>query len=242
MNELRPRRIDSTALLRSPLFWAMHFTEQTDGCAADDYFDASPDEIEAFWRETFSSSVPGEPDTYPCYCIVLPIAQGALAWVEYRAYPEDFGIDYYVHRPSWPSALLIGSKEGHFSLPAFRWTEITQMATVVQNADPLLHHAVVPLLFSSVWLTQVDDRAEMHRRLCLDWGALGVVKPGRMDEMVSRIMEMDRNPDVQWRYDTKFGWINDSQWSLRNPAHNPSETFFQKMREFLAVSATTGQN
>ena len=53
---------------------------------------------------------------------------GATASVEYRRYPEDSGLDYFVHRPSWPESLLLGSQEGHFRLPALRWQEVVPIA------------------------------------------------------------------------------------------------------------------
>src|SRR5262249_18706776 len=122
MDDFRPKRIDRPDLLQNPAFWAIHFDLQAGGGnALEPFFGLSLESLQAFWREEFKAFVPGEPHLYPCYHLTLPLPGGASASVEYRRHPEDSGVDYFIHHPSWPEPILLGSQQGHFSLPALRW-------------------------------------------------------------------------------------------------------------------------
>ena len=243
MEQLQPKRIDRTDLLDNRFFWAIHFNEQTGGeFLVEDFFGLTLTDLEVFWRENLSDSVPGEPDKYPCYRFAFPLVTGYSAIVEYRACPEDFGIDFYIHRPSWSQPLLLGSKEGHFTLPAFRWSEIMRIADAVQTENENVRRAALPLLCSGVWPTEDDDLDLMQTRLSAAWGELGVVKQGRLDDMVARMLEQDCGYDVHWRYEAGMGWVTDSEWSLRNPRAHVPPAYFRQIEEFFAALPGTAES
>ena len=242
MDDLRPKRLDRPDLLESPAFWAIHFDLQAGGGSPlERLFGLSPESLQAFWREELKDSVPGDSHLYPCYRLRLPLPGGASASVEYRRHPEDSGLDYFVHRPSWPEPLLLGSREGHFMLPALRWEEVIQIAEAVRRVSdhPALHRAAVPLLFPALCLSPDDDLVRIGDRLRLAWAELGVADPAHLDDLVGRMIEASR-VDFRWWEDDLLGWVNDSPWSLRNPRVTTDPKYFRQIDEFFSALFGSG--
>lgn len=240
MVQLQPRRIDRSDLLTNPMFWAVHSFEQTRADNwIEEFFGFSPNDIKAFWQKQFSSLLPGEPHLFPCYCFLLPLRNGCSASVEYEAYPEDFGIAYYIHHPSWESPVLLSRCPNAYDWPPFRWEEAVALAEVVEAGkenDPI-RLASLPLLFPGVWLTSNDNLDHVHVKLRSAWADLHVVKPTHLAGMAATMVGA-KGILEPWRHDPHLGWVNSGR-NYRNPQHS-APAFFVHVNEFFA--ATCGTN
>ena len=235
MDNLVAKRIDRLDLLESPAFWAIHFDLQVRGGGPlERFFGLSEEAIGDFWRVNFGDSVPGEPLRYPCYRLMLPLPGGGSTSVEYRQYPEDGGIDFYIQDPSWPEPLLLGSQDGHFRLPGFMWEEIVHIAHALERTPShhALNRAAIPLLLPAVWLSDDEDLAPIRTRLHSAWGGLGIVDPAYLDDLVGLLIEASRVP-YRWRQDERFGWISDSPYSIRNPKSKADPDYFGRIAVFF---------
>lgn len=237
--QLQPKRIERLDLLTNPVFWAVHSYEQTRADNwIEDYFNLSPSELERFWQRELPSIVPGEPHRFPCYCFPLPLQGGCAALVEYEAYPDDFGIAYYVSRSTWEVPLLLSRYPSAFDWPPLRWDEVVAIAQTVQDhtKDTRIRLAALPLLFSGTWLSSDDDLDEVRTRLRLAWVGLGVVNPAHLDGMVVKMIEA-QGIHEPWRLDNDLGWVNHG-WNYRNPKHS-GPMLFKHVKEFFTVISGT---
>ena len=151
MEHLQAKRIDRIDLLNSPEFWAIHFRVQTEGrFLVEDFFDCNSTNLKTFWRKEFGDSVLDEPDKYPCYCFIVPTPGGYSVSVEYRCYPEDYGLDYYIHHPLWAEPLFVGSQEG--------------TSRFLHSAGRKL--SVLPMLFRRITLISAGQHCPCYSLVC----------------------------------------------------------------------------
>ena len=235
MEQLQRKRIVRSDLLANPVFWAVHSFEQTQADNwIEDFFGFTPDDRQVFWQHELPSVVPGEFGQFRCYCFPLLLCDGCSLSVEYEAYPEDFGIAYYVHHPAWESPRLLSRYPSAFDWPPFRWEEAVMIAEAVQeNAeDTTIRQAALPLLFPGVWLTPDDNLDQVRIRLRSAWAELRVVEPAHLDRMIAMMVEAQRKFE-RWRCDPDLGWVNSGR-NYRNPTHSPP-AFFEQVKEFFAA-------
>ncbi|GGW91228.1 hypothetical protein [Streptomyces chryseus] len=58
----------------------------------------------------------------------VPFAGGHTAVVVYRNFPDESGIDFFVHHPDWGRTGHLGSFDGHDAGPGLTWAELTAIA------------------------------------------------------------------------------------------------------------------
>jgi hypothetical protein len=238
--ELQPLWIDRSDLLGSPIFWANHFWETTQNNEPLEEFVGYRDsELAAFQKKEMKSHIPGKPHFVPYYAISLPLLAGCSVAFVHEAYPEDYGLAYYVHRPAWECPLLLCRMPSCCDWPPFRWVELAMLVDAIHETTdkPILRNAALPLLMPAVWLAADDRAQEVRRRVAAAWKKSGAIKPARLAEAVGLMVHEGR---MRWTYRDRFGWVNDGQ-SLRNPKHSPasamrSRGFFKKVTSFFSAA------
>lgn len=106
--------------------------------------------------------------------------------------------------------LVVGSDDAHASWPMLRLDELRRLAAAgrdVDGAEPLRRY--VPLLLAPAVGVSDDERPALHVLL----RGTGV-DASLVDGLIAAL---EPSPPVTWRYEPRFGWINDADGSLRNP-------------------------
>src|SRR3712207_5694288 len=90
-------RSERSELLGERTFWAVHYQElMGEAAPVEELFGVSDAEVERFRERELGGVVAGEPDAHRCHCFPMPLPGGCTVVVEYRAHPEDFGIDFFI--------------------------------------------------------------------------------------------------------------------------------------------------
>jgi hypothetical protein len=232
--ELQPFWIDRSDLLGSPIFWANHFFETTQNNEPlEEFVGYTDSELAAFQEKELKSHIPGKPRFFPCYAISLPLLAGCSVAFVHEAYPEDYGLAYYVHHPAWECPLLLCRMPSYCDWPPFRWVEVATLVDVVCEVtdNPLVKKAALPLLVPAVWLTPDDDSEEVISTVRAAWQKVHVIKSRLLAKAISL---MAHEGQMRWTYRDRFGWVNDGE-SLRNPKHSPAP-FFKKVTSFFSAA------
>ncbi|MEW2421458.1 hypothetical protein AB0911_13030 [Streptomyces nigra] len=214
---------DGHAYLDDPLFWPVHLGSCLRGEAAEEAaFGADWDAAMELYR-TLSAD-----HEWPVFSV--PLRSGHILYVVYRNLDGEWGVDYLVHHPSWPSAETLAVDDGHFMGPGMAWHELAGVAgqsvsTGVTDADarllllfPTLGDAGLPddaasrLTAALDALTTIEEPAEVARMLLEHQGQWGPAHWSRRDGVS----------------------INDGGHSYRNPG-NPFALPEGRLREIGAA-------
>jgi hypothetical protein len=238
------RRIERPELLSHSAFWAVHMWNVTrgpiataDSDLADAAFNLPTDTIEEFYTRELSDE-----NQWPHFLVRLP--RGFSIEVEYANAPEDNEVIYRISHGEWVSGIRVGKGGGHWMLPAFRWTELLQIARSIdetQAAGPAASQALL-LLFPAAWLTGDDDLEEVRQHLHDAWIRLGLVPGVDTGLLVDQLIAASGS-DVQWRRREGLGWVNDGENSYRNPdarAHLDDREFRDVLRFMEMIAEFRG--
>jgi hypothetical protein len=198
-------------LTKLPVFRAAHLWNVTRGPLAgsdpeiaDRAFGITTDAIEAFYLRELSNE-----KNWPCFHI--PLHSGYTVEVEYANEPEDHQIVYRVCQKEGTSTICVGKSGGHWQLPAFRWAELLKIS---QAASPSV--SALLLLLPSTWITYDDNVDEIRQQLIVAWDSLNLVPRSQVILLVEQLIASSQS-DVRWRFQERFGSVNDGDNSRRNP-------------------------
>ena len=200
-------------LMESPPFWASHYyllshdadRDETELC--EELFGISPDALNEFYTSILSTN--GSIMPWPYFQLRLP--NSTFIEVEY-ADAAEYQTRYKLGDAA--GTMIAGYNSGHFSLPAFRWCEIKQIARAMgyerQWAQSLL------LLLPGAHLREEerqDAMTEMGRALA----CLGLFQQNNFDRLLANVTE-NLIVNIDWYKDDCLGWINEGGYSQRNPS------------------------
>jgi hypothetical protein len=105
--------------------------------------------------------------------------------------------------------VLMGYHSGHFSLPSFRIGEITKLGRSLRA-----HPSAALLLLPGAYICTDDT---LPRDIVAEWvRQVPGIKPDFVPKLVESLLA-NRVPDLRWKLDERFGWINNWKYSQRNP-------------------------
>lgn len=210
-------RVGRSYLLKRKEFWALHFNALC-GISRSEYnedltFSAlgvEPARAEEFFTEELASE-----DYWPHFNFMLP--GGYCVTVEYNNFPEDHQIEYQLRHAGWPDPVVVGVGTGNFFIPPFRWSEVLLFSRLaaLHSGDTLSMPRALLLLSPGVWPAQCDDPRQIRAEIGRALEQLGLVKPEYLDPLVEQLAR--GGGEIRWRKDARLGWINDGEYSFRNP-------------------------
>jgi hypothetical protein len=112
------------ALLRMPGFWAAYFGWIKDPDARESspakWFGVSEEETAVAYEALYDESA------WPA--IRIPFADGHVAVVFQRNFPDDPGTEYFIQHPDWGRDGFLATLEGHWAGPGLAWRELVHIA------------------------------------------------------------------------------------------------------------------
>jgi hypothetical protein len=226
---VNPQRIEREDLLDDARFWALLYEHWVKPCVGDKFEDG--DQYFFGVRETAVTAlfeqlqnVPTAPNIYPEYSVLLPLRSGWRVGVVLSMYPDDFEVQDVVAPPSSDELIVFGVNGGNSRLLALRWQELLMLRDSVEPPEPTIKARALLLLFPSVCLSSNMRMSAVRQVLHVAWRESGIaVRHGaeliarRIDDFIEAARLYPRVKETLWRDDGRYGWINDSHHSLRNP-------------------------
>lgn len=220
------KRIDITECLADPAFWAIQMSLHAASDVVPDPLDgwvfSQDDETREYQRLFERHWAVG---IWPF--ISLPIDGGHFFEIEFSLGVEHQARTWLVDDNG--SRVLMGYHSGHFSLPAFRLTEVLALDKSIRA-----HPSASLLLFFSAYIC-ADETLPIE--VVTHW-----VKqvPGVEAQFIPRLAEsLVANlvvPDLRWKFDERLGWTNNWKYSQRNPDSPMSvlnSNDFKSIRQFF---------
>ncbi len=248
---MNPTRFERDDLLDDARFWALlyeHWVKPRVGDSFEEgeqyFFSVRESAVNAFFQKLQGART--KRDHYPQYSVLLPLRKGWRIGVVLSMYhPDDFQIQYVVAPPSSDELIVVGVTAGNFQLPAFRWEELLVVRDAVKPSKLAVKAKATLLLFPSVYLSSDLEIAEVSKVLENAWAKSGLAIT-QAEELVRRpVQDFIRlrrlYPEVKetrWVKHRTHGWINDSQYSLRNPKVDGSERVIPVIRELFSTLAS----
>ncbi|WP_328402446.1 hypothetical protein OHS70_29930 [Streptomyces sp. NBC_00390] len=147
----------SEQLVTGPEFWFLHlYMWQGEPRATAESFGADTADVDALYERLFDEDAP-----WPVFRV--PFGGGHAAVVAYRNFPEDNGIDYFVHHPEWGRLGHLGQMDGHDTGPGLSWRELITVADDVQAGMPGLTDPAERFLLLLPMLGDMDMPADASR-------------------------------------------------------------------------------
>jgi hypothetical protein len=210
----------SNGLLGDPCFWSAHYYNLLINRDLDEeadkliplFFEHNDEQTnDLYLRHLTCTNLTGP---FPLFSKLLPDQSSVeVSYVEGAEFQIRFCVRLSQDRP-----ILMGFRSGHFSLPSFRWAEITQicrshklMAGSHSAAECLL------LLLPSIYIGREDPVEEIRLELKQAWQELGIVRPSGIDRLTNNIISNLSVGTSLWSLHPEFGWINGCPYSQRNP-------------------------
>jgi hypothetical protein len=224
-------------LLSQSEFWAVHLWQITKGPIAsgdgnaviESALGVSSKDAQKYYSAELCSE-----DKWPYIHIAL--SNEYSAEVEWSNFPEDFEIHYQLCHPEWAKPIVVGVSTGHWRLPALSWREIMLLSKTARKSNSEGTWTALFLMLPGVWLAPSDDKAAAQSILGSAAESLKLFKAGDAAKVAVQLTR-DSQYDFEWRQDERLGWINNSQWSLRNPdvAECLSPNEFQRIKEMFTA-------
>ena len=217
---MNPKRINRDDLLDDARFWALLYEYWVKPRVGDplwdgeDYFFCVREQEEKDFFSELEGKWVGE-GYYPEYSILLPLRNHWRVGVSLSMCPEDFEIQDVLSPPFSDDLVVFGVNGGNSQLPALRWDELLIISDSVKPQELISKARAVLLLFPSVCLSAETNLNEVQRTIINCWQESGI-STRHADELVARCLEGPID-DILWSKDPKYGWINNSRHSLRNP-------------------------
>jgi hypothetical protein len=244
-------RIERDNLLDDVRFWALlyeYWVKPRVGDSFDDgeeyFFSVRESAVNAFFRELEGAS---REASYPEYSVLLTLRRGWRIGVVLSMYPEDFQVQDVVAARSSDELIVFGVNGGNSQLPALRWEELLVLRDAVLPADPAVKAKAVLLLFPSVCLSSDLAMGEVRRVLQCAWKE-SEIPIRNAAELIDRpirdfIGSRRQYPDVKdtlWSNHPRHGWINNSQYSLRNPKVDGARRVIPVIRRLFSALGKRG--
>lgn len=222
--------------LCKPEFWATHYHElvgdedRDSGEVIQAIFRFAEQELEDYYFTLL------RPETEARY-LSLAVMEGFSLGVQYVDCGEDgTEVRYSIKHADWNNWELLGYDSPHFALPVFRWAEISRIAQVIEGRSADEAATAVLLLFPATYLSMSDDPSEVEHEIARHWDRLSLPHQAVEEGLIRRVVERQTVSDINWKEDSRLGWITDGHYSFRNP-QTLMATFklerFARMASFL---------
>jgi hypothetical protein len=246
---VEPKRINHDDLLGDARFWALlheSCVKPRVGDAFKDgeqyFFGVGEQDVQEFFSELQSQQV-GK-DTYPEFSVLLSLRNRWRVGVTLSMWPDDFQVQVIIEAPSSNEHVVFGVDGGNSRLPALRWEELFIIRDSVIPPESVQKARAVLLLFPFVCLSDDTNLNDVQRILENCWQECGIFPP-HANELVARDLEDEvhvRNvrrkypdmPKIVWSKDPKYGWINNSAHSFRNPNVTGSSDVLPSVQRFFS--------
>lgn len=203
--------------LRKPEFWATHYHElfgdedHDSGEVVESVFGIPDQQLASYY---FSLIRPEAEAVH----LSVELFGGYGADVEYVDCGDDgTEVRYFLSRNEWDRRELLGYESPHFALPAFRWTEIDSLGRILERKSLTEAATAVLLLFPAVYLTGAGESAAAETALRRYWEALSLPSRAFQHGAFNNVIDNRTVPNLVWEQDPELGWINNWDYSFRNP-------------------------
>ena len=240
MIQLRPRRVCRDDLLVDRRFWGQLYTSYLEACQGDhfddglDYFLSVSSKAAYDYLEELEASPVGD-GHFPEVAVTVPLKNHWRAGVILSYYPEDFEIQEVLVSPEGADT-VISVSGGTTWLPGLRWQELLAIADAVLPIAPASKEKAILLLYGSVGLTQevFENEARTVLRNCWQQSGLTI---RHVDEFLDRF---GGDPSgSRWGWNQRYGWINTTEGSPRNPASRRGALVVPEVKRFFGSLAST---
>lgn len=223
--------------LKNPAFWANHYYllmadfEECDSVLLNRFFGLTEQVLEAFYRSVVDKGPLG-----------MALGAGLGLALEYADCGED-GTEarFHITGEQPPFDEVLGYESPSFALPAFRWEEIRQICA--SQADPARAATAGLLCFRAAKLSNDKEAADATHHLLRWWDDMPWVRVYHAEQLVHNIVANSLWKNFAWRQDSELGWINDGDYSFRNPGTLMcpfSAERFENVRRFFSALNLTG--
>jgi hypothetical protein len=226
-------RRPSDDFMELPVFWALHYYllstdgEHDESELCEELFGISDSAVNQFYLEHFTSN--GEPKPWPYFQIRLPNASFVeVEFADGAEYQTRFKIG------DDEGAITLAYASGHFSFPALRWAELVQILAAIPARESRARCCL--LLFPGIYL-QTEEKKAAFAQLSDALASLGLFQSSNHRKLLTNVIE-NRWVQCNWRQDERLGWINDGEYSQRNPSSllsNLKEQDFRRINAFFAA-------
>jgi len=199
-------RVDISNSLSDPAFWALHMWLHAESDSLPEpptAWGLSTEEANKEYERLFERH--WDAGVWPF--VMLPLEGSRYVEIEYAA-----GVEH--QERVWIGEVggrrtLLGYYSGHFSFPSFRIMEVLALANRISSQPS------VPLLLLPGAYMQANEflPAEMVRRWVTQ---VPGIKTEFIPKVIAPLLE-NSVPQLYWKLDERLGWINDWQYSQRNP-------------------------
>jgi hypothetical protein len=196
-------RIDITASLADPSFWALQMSTSHE--SASDVWNFTSRETDELFVRFFKRH--WDDGAWPF--IRLPLDDSRYLEVEYAEVEEMEAQDRVWIGSADGRRALLGFESPHFSFPTLRIAELLMIANLLNE-----HRSAPLLLLRGAYLTAADKPPKDAIRTWLQ--LVPAIPPESIPDILADLVK-NVVPDVQWRNDPKLGWINNGIYSQRNP-------------------------
>ena len=202
-----PERIDITHALDEPGFWAMQlalrFTSEDVDDPAFEWLGVGPDAANEWYESRVHNHILA--GRWPYVRMSLPESR-------YIELEMAGGVEYqdrvWIGQLSGSQRVLLGYHSGHFSLPALRVDEVSWIAKETEFGASNL------LWLSTAYLEDGAGQLSLAESLVSHVPGLLRGKEAVMGEALLRNLAVD---GLSWTPDPSLGWVNNWQYSQRNP-------------------------
>ncbi|GAA4926265.1 hypothetical protein ACFPM3_09505 [Streptomyces coeruleoprunus] len=168
-------------LVTGPAFWYLHLCLwQEDPDDLLERYDADPADIDALYERLTDE------EAWPL--IRVPFGGGHTAVAAYRNFPEDSGVDWFVHHPEWGRLGHLGQMDGHDRGPGLSWRELTAIAAAVPEGADGLTDPAERLLVLLPMLGDADTPPEAARVVAAALAECGIPEDHAVD-LAGRILD-----------------------------------------------------
>ena len=213
---LNENRLDISSHVTNPIFWGYHFNEfmlDEDGeYLYQDLLGVTTEEVNNYYLNTFRHNF--QQNTW--LFVNIKLDRFRSIEIEYACGIEN-QTRYWIRYKD--DLVLLGYQSPHFSLPGIRLEEIKKIANKLGKAKT--SHLSL-LLLPCCYLTHNDllnDLQDLFSAIQKKNSFLGRFLKGnkKNNSIVEHFTEYLRIPDLAWQEDVELGWINNWQYSQRNP-------------------------
>jgi hypothetical protein len=205
-------RIDITAELRDPMFWAtwlgFHVTCDEVEEPHEYFWGVSQEAVNDYYRRTFEDYFQSGRSPY----LSLQLDDSRYLELESSASVE-YQDRFWIGDRATGKRALLGYHSGHFSLPAFRTEEANALASALISRAALKPAGLLPM--TGCYRGEGDAwPSDLIKRLAAE---VPGIRPGTTTALEAALSQRAFVPSIRWERDAISGWINNSPYSQRNP-------------------------
>jgi hypothetical protein len=204
--------------------------------SADLFFGLKTGEIDRFYSTILNQNKTMQ--TWPF--VEIPIDERFSLGIEYAGIP-DYEIRFFINNKAWNVPMVIGYKSDHFSLPVLRWDELRRISRLAGGENEF---TILLLFLPGIYITDTDNYIEIKGTIEHAWSTLNIFQYKEIELLTGKIIKHQKE-NIHWWEDEQLGWINNGQYSFRNPKnemHKFDKCLFERISILQNILDSTSVN